>query len=127
MTGTRRVGGELLDGGVAEDAQHHGIDVLAHDAGEVGDALARAQADLVAAEEDAGAAQLGHGRLEADARAQRRLLEDQAEDAARQERRVFAALPRRLEARRLVQQVVDLVRAQIEQSRESDAWLLPDR
>ena len=39
---------------VAEDAQHHGIDVLAHGAGEVGDALALAEADLAARKEDAG-------------------------------------------------------------------------
>ena len=99
-----------------EGAQHDGIDVLAEDAGEVGHALALAQADLAAAQEDAGAAELGHGRLEADARAQRRLLEDHAEDAARQQRRVLAALPWAAFSRRgLVQQVVDFVGAQVEQ------------
>ena len=60
-----------------------GVDVLADDAGEVGDALADAQADVLAAQEDRVAAELGDRRLEADAGAQRRLLEEQPERPAR--------------------------------------------
>ena len=62
------------------------------------------------------AAELGHGRLEADARAQRRLLEDQAEDAARQERRRARRAGRAAFSRAAsVQQVVDLVRVKVQQ------------
>src|SRR5207249_2995567 len=59
---------------------------LGHGAGNVGQALALTQADLAIAEEDAGAAQMGHGCLEADPCSQGRFLEDQAEHAARLER-----------------------------------------
>ncbi len=103
---------------MAERPQHHGIDVLAHGAGEVGDALARAQAGLVARQEDAGAAELGDGRLEADARPQRRLLEDQPEHAAQQHRLALAALLARLQFGRLVQEVYDFVPAHVEEIKE---------
>ena len=108
------------------DAQHDGIDVLTHDACKIGDALARAHADVFAALEDAGPAELSHRCLEADARAQRWFLEDHAEDAARQDRHVFAALPRFLEANCLVQQVVNLVLRSNPRCQSDDAWLLPD-
>ena len=62
--------------------QHHGIDVLAEGAGEVGHALALAEADRrLPPRKMLAAAELGHRRLEADARAQRRLLEDHAQHA----------------------------------------------
>ena len=49
---------------------------------------------------------------------QRRLLEDQAEHAAGQERRTLAALGVGLQPRRLVQQVREFVRRQVEQVRK---------
>ncbi len=99
MTGTVGVPGQLLDGRVRERPDGQGVDVLADHPGEVGDALADAQADVLAAEEDRVAAQLGDRRLEADAGPQRGLLEDQAERPARQERRPAPALVVALEPR----------------------------
>ena len=75
--------GQLLDGRVREGPDGQGVDVLADDPGEVGDALAAPQADVLVAEEDRVAAELGDRRLEADAGPQRGLLEDQAERPAR--------------------------------------------
>ena len=79
--------GQLLDGRVGEGPDGQGVDILAEDPGEVGDALADAQADVLAAEEDRVAAQPGDRRLEADAGAQRRLLEDQARASGPEQRR----------------------------------------
>ena len=79
-------------------------------------------------EEDAGAAELGHGRLEADARAQRRLLEDQAEDLARQQRLV--ACPLRgafLSCAASSSSLRDLVAGSDRAGRESVAWLSDQR
>ena len=112
------VGGELLDGGVAEGAQHHDVDVLAEGAGEVGDRLALAQLAVGGTEEDGAAAELGHGRLEAGPGPQRRLLENHAEHAPGQERFPAAGLALGLEARRLLQKGVDLVGAQFHQGQE---------
>ena len=73
--------GKLEHGLVLKRPQHDGIDVLAERAGDVGHAFARAHA-AIAGQKNAAAAELGDGRLEADARPQRRLLEDHAEHLA---------------------------------------------
>ena len=77
---------QLLDRRVGEGPDGQRIEVLAEDAGEIDDALADAQADVIAPEEDGIPAQAGDGRLEADPGPERGLLEDQAQGPARQER-----------------------------------------
>ena len=69
-----------------------GVDVLAQDPREVGDAFARSQPHVLAAEEDRIAAQAGDCRFEAHAGAQRRLLEQKPQAAAREQQRPLAAL-----------------------------------
>ena len=101
---------EAVERLVPVDAQHESIDVLAHGAGEVGQRLAPAEADLVAGEVQARAAELGDAALEAHSRAQGRLLEHQTHDAAAQRlcvgmRRACAAFSRAASASRW-QQVV---------------------
>ncbi len=72
-------------------ADHDDVDVLAEHAAEIGHALARAEADVVA-QEQAVAAQVDHAGLEADARPQRRLFEQQRHHAAGQQRLAQALL-----------------------------------
>ena len=69
----------LLDVAVLEDARGDDVHVAAEDAREVADGLALAELDFALAEGGRVAAELGHGHLERDARAQRRLLEEHAE------------------------------------------------
>src|SRR5262249_55873019 len=73
---------ELIDRLLLENAQDDGVDIATDDAREIGNALARAEADFAALEKQARAARLRHGRLKTDARAQRRLLENQRHDLA---------------------------------------------
>ena len=70
---------------MAIGADHDDVGIFAQDAGEIGDALAAAEAGLVA-QEDRAAAEMGHAGLETDPRAQRGFLEDQGHDPARQQR-----------------------------------------
>ena len=81
----RRVLGELHDRRVPLGPHDDHVDHFAEHAGEIGDALALAEAGVLA-QHDAAAAQVGHAGLEADARPQRRLLEQQRQHAARQQR-----------------------------------------
>ena len=78
---------EFLDGRVRVGPDRQGVDVLADHAREVGEAFAAAHADVLVAEEDRAAAELGDRRLEADPGPERRLLEDQAQRAARKVKR----------------------------------------
>ena len=93
-------------------ADHDHVDVLAQHAAEIGDALAAAEADVVAQEERA-AAQVGHGRLEADAGAQRLLLEEQGHHAAGQQRLAQAAGELRLQVLGDGEDPLDLGRRQV--------------
>ena len=68
---------------IGADDDHVGV--LAQDAGEIGDALAAAEAGVVA-QKHRTAAEMGHARLEAHPRAQRRLLEHQGHHPAGQKR-----------------------------------------
>src|SRR5205823_2849398 len=81
----------------------------------VRDALAHAQADLVPGEENALTSQLRDGGLETDARAQRRLLEDQAHDAARQGFGELALLMVGLELGRALEQMRDFLEGQVQE------------
>ena len=74
--------GQLLDGRLRERPDGQGVDVLADHPGEVGHALADAEADVLAVEEQRIAAELGDRRLEADAGPERGLVEDQAQGPA---------------------------------------------
>ena len=90
------VAGDFLDRGVLLRADDDHVDHFAQHAGEVGDALALAEADVVA-EHDAAAAQVGDAGLEADPRPQRLLLEQQGQRPAGQERLAQALGVLRLE------------------------------
>ena len=74
------------------DAGHEDVDEASHDAAGVLDGLVAAQLDGAGAEELRVAAQVGHGRLEGDARAGGHLLEDHAQRLVLQQERVLAAL-----------------------------------
>ena len=77
--------GQIDRGLVAVGADHDDVGVLAKDAGEIGDALAAAEAGFVA-QKDRTSAEMGHAGLEADARPQRGFFKHQGHDAARQQR-----------------------------------------
>ena len=77
--------GDFDHGLVAVGANHDHVGVLAQDAGEIGDALAPAETGLIA-QEHRTAAKMGHARLEAHARPQRWLLEQQGHHSPRQQR-----------------------------------------
>ena len=70
---------QLFDGRVSERPDGHRVDVLAQDPCEIGDALANAKADVLAAQEDRVSPQPRHRRLEAHTGPQRGLLEQEAE------------------------------------------------
>ena len=93
-------------------------------AGEVGDALAARRGRRRCREEDAGAAELGDRRLEADARPQRRLLEDQAERSrpGRSGGAVAAARAPPSAAAASREQVAERRRRRGRTGRGSDAW-----
>jgi len=95
---------------VGEDAGHDALDVPGHDAGDVGDAFALAQADLRRAEVQRVAAEVLHANLEGDAGAQRRLLEDHAQHLALEYRAVAAALPLPLEEDGQVEHLLQILR-----------------
>src|SRR5581483_10847885 len=113
--------GEVLDGLMPEGAQDDAVDILADGAGEIGQALAGAQARFLAGHEDAGAAELGHGGGEADARPQRRLFEDQGEHTSLQDWLIPPPRMQLLEPRRLPEQLRDLGARPIKQVNEM-AW-----
>ena len=81
----RGVAGQLLDRRLRERPDGQGVDVLADHPGEVGHALADAEADVLAVEEQGVAAELGDRPLEAHPGPQRGLVEDQAQGPAGQE------------------------------------------
>src|SRR5262249_60343978 len=83
-----------------------------------GAASAEPEPGSVARQEAAAAAELGDGRLEADPRPQRRLLEDQPQHAAEQDRPALAAVVPRLQLRRLVQEVIQFVAVDVEKIKE---------
>ena len=90
-------GGELRElhhGFVFEGPQDDGVHELADGARVIGNRLALAKARVRLGNENAGAAEMGHGRLEADPRAQRWFLENQPEHAPLHGGLVFAALLR---------------------------------
>src|SRR5262249_2723666 len=90
-------------------------DVLADDAGKVGEAVAAPHADVLVAEEDRAAAELGDRGFEADPGPQRRLFEDQAQRAPRQIKGTPAPLLVALECGRVVEEFARAGRRQLEQ------------
>ena len=84
--------GQVLHVRVAVHAGHEDVEHRAHDARGVLDGLVPAELDGARAEELGVAAQVGHGRLEGDARAGGHLLEDHAERPVLEQMRVAAAL-----------------------------------
>ena len=86
---------QLLDQRVAEGARHDAVDPARQVARDVGRRLARADPDLLGAQQDRVAAELGHAGLEGHVRAQRGLLEEHRERAAAQRLRPLALARRR--------------------------------
>jgi hypothetical protein len=78
--GHRGMGRDAVQRGVMEDAEDHRVHIAAHRAAEVRERFAPAEADLVAGQEQARAAELRDGAFEAHACAQGGLLEDQRDD-----------------------------------------------
>ena len=72
--GTGAMFGNLDDRLMAIGADHDHVGILAEDAGEIGDALTAAEANLIA-KEDRASAEVGHARLEAHTGPHGRLLE----------------------------------------------------
>ena len=81
-----------------------------NDARHVGDGLPLAEPHFGLAEIDGVAAELLHRYVEADARAQRRLLEDQRERLAGEQR---AAAPIALQTQRRLEDALDLVGGEV--------------
>ena len=79
MTGTARVGRQLLDIGVGEGPDHQPVDEAGEDAGHVLERLAAAELDVAGREEDGVSAKLAGADLEGDAGAGGALGEDQAD------------------------------------------------
>src|SRR5262245_27508810 len=79
---TAGVSSDRLDPLMAERAQNHRVDILAHYPSEVRDTFPGPQPDLLACEEHAVASQLGDCRLKTDARSQGRFLKHEPKDAA---------------------------------------------
>jgi len=107
--GDRRPVRHFGDGGVLERSQHEDVAKLTEIARDIGEAFAGAQADVVLREEDAAAAEMCHGGLEADARSQGRLFEEQAKDFARENRLGLAASVGRLHFGRVFEKGEDLL------------------
>ncbi len=107
--------GQLVQRFLPEGADHHGVDIAAEHAAGVGDRLAMAELHLLAREHHGLAAHLADADIERDARARRRLLEDQRDDAVLQRLGLVRAQPgpavaRRLDARRVVEDGAQIAR-----------------
>ena len=118
MTGTVDVRGELVDRLVLEDAQHERVDVLADGAGEVGERLAPAEADLVAGQEQARAAELGDAASKLTRVRSDGFSKTSADHPAGERVRRAAPRVRGLQPGGLRQQVRQLVGGQVEQVKE---------
>src|SRR5579864_8646871 len=90
--GNCRMPRKFFDGCMREGAYGEGVNVLARDPREVGDALAAAESDIFSAQKDRIPTQVRNRCLEADAGAQRGLLEHQPERPPGQKRVTLAPL-----------------------------------
>ena len=99
---------------VRERPRHDSVDQSLQVPRGVGDRLAHAHVDVVGAKENGVPAELGHPRLECDARAQARFLENHGECFARQRRERLLLLEPRFELRRQRQNFLNLFPGQIE-------------
>ena len=105
--------GELHEIGVGGDAGDDAVDVAAQDLRGVGDRFAPLDLQVVDAEEDGLAAELGHAGLERDAGAGAGVLEDHAERLAGQVAVRLDPLAHLLQADRRVEHLVDLVSGEV--------------
>src|SRR5262249_6632943 len=80
---------EGLHGLMVVGAKDDGIHILAHNASEIRDRLARAHAGLTAAQENARPTQLRHRGWQADPRSQGGFFKDQAQNSAKQNGSLF--------------------------------------
>jgi hypothetical protein len=94
---------------VVEYARHDAVHHTRQHAGDVADRLALTETDLALAEHDRAPAEVLHADIEADARAQRRLLEDHRQNFALQDRLVAACEIFLLQAQRVIEQRAQLV------------------
>ena len=117
------VSGEFEELGVFEDAAHDAVAHAREHASDIGDALAFAQADFGGGDVESGAAEVGHGDLKADTRAQGGLFEDHGEGLAGEQRIVTAGLAVLvLEANRFVQDVAEGLRGGGGEGDEVEFW-----
>src|SRR5678815_2511141 len=123
----RGVLGELLERPVGEHARGHPVHPAGEVAGHVGHGLPLAHPDLLRREVHRGPAELGHRHLEGDARAQRRLLEDQGQGAAGQRGRPVARLGPGLELGDLREETRQIIPREVPDRQEVLHLTKPDR
>ena len=104
---------EALDDRLLEGADHHDVDHARDDARDVLDRLAAAELRVARHQRDDRAAELVHAGLERDARARRVLLEHHRERAVVQRPVRLVALEALLDPARALEQVLELVAAEI--------------
>src|SRR5712692_5169001 len=104
---------QLLERPVGEDPRGDAVDPAREIASDVGHGLALAHADLLGGEIDGGPAQLDHGDLEGDPRAQGRLLEDEGEGAPGQRRDALPGLDPGLQLGRELEDVEDVLPVEV--------------
>jgi len=98
---------------VGVGARHDGVHPPGEIPGHIGDALPRAQLDVLRGQVDGLAAELTHPDLEGDPRPQRRLLEDHRQRLPRGHRRLLPGAQARLELGRPRQHGLQLLPAEV--------------